>query len=121
MFKRPILSDNPGHWTNVQLRQRAKFNFFLRFLLWVGFCQVNNPWKYCLETGEWQDQPPVIRWPFHWGPKHIWYYHWCQMKRGKEIAGVFRNSPGVITWMPGVLLPRRWGFYFMGFEFGQRG
>ena len=35
--------------------------------------------------------------------------------------GLFRNKPGVIKWIPGRLLPRRWGFYILGFEFGDRG
>jgi hypothetical protein len=50
-------------------------------------------------------------------PWHIWVYLW----RSKNYAGVFRNRPGVIKWIPGKLLPRRWGFRLLGFEFGDRG
>lgn len=34
---------------------------------------------------------------------------------------LFRNRPGVIKRIPGRILPRRWGFRFLGFEFGDRG
>lgn len=36
-------------------------------------------------------------------------------------AGLFRNRPGVRKWVPGRLLPRCWGFFVLGFEFGDRG
>lgn len=46
----------------------------------------------------------TIAWPFHVPPRWM-----------------FRNRPGVIKWMPGRLLPRRWGIGWAGFEIGDRG
>jgi hypothetical protein len=37
-----------------------------------------------------------------------WHYLWLD----KSYYGLFRNKPGVI--------PGRWGFYILGFEFGSR-
>lgn len=45
-----------------------------------------------------------------------WVYVWRTGKR----AGLFRNRSGVKKWLPGRLLPRRWGFYVLGLEIGQR-
>jgi hypothetical protein len=58
-----------------------------------------------------------IRWPLHMGPWHLWK---MLLFHGPRI-GVFRNRPGVIRDIPGRLLPRRWGFFILGFEFGDRG
>lgn len=46
---------------------------------------------------------------------------WAFMWRSKDFAGLFRNRPGVIRDIPGRLLPRRWGFYVLGLEVGDRG
>lgn len=46
---------------------------------------------------------------------------WVFMWRNKDYFGIFRNRPEVRKWIPGKLLPRRWGFYVLGFEFGERG
>ena len=62
-----------------------------------------------------------IRWPLSFAPAWMW--------RSPLLAArafgwfyVFRNVPGVIKWLPGRLLPRRWGFGIMGLiEFGDRG
>lgn len=37
-----------------------------------------------------------------------WLYCW----RSRNYCGLFRNSPGI--------LPGRWGFFVLGFEFGSR-
>ena len=54
----------------------------------------------------------------HIAPWHIWKWLW--RSPGQRI-GLFRNRPGVIRRKPGQWLPRRWGFYILGFEFGRRG
>lgn len=54
---------------------------------------------------------------FRIDPWHMWVYYW----RTKDFFGVFRNLPGVVKWLPGRTLPRRWGFRFWGVEFGERG
>lgn len=81
------------------------------FLLRLGFCRRRDD--------------GTIRWPFAIGP---WWHFKCQVRcllRGQMCVatpiGLFRNLPGVIKWIPGSLLPRRWGFCFFTFEFGQRG
>lgn len=59
---------------------------------------------------------------FHISPAHWWWF--LLLHGGKDPfprCGIFRNKPGVIKWIPGKLLPRRWGFYVLGFEFGERG
>lgn len=38
----------------------------------------------------------------------VWYVMW----RSKQRCGIFRNLPHV--------RPGRWGFFFLGFEFGSR-
>lgn len=77
-----------------------------KMLLRIGFIRLKD-------NGE-------IRWPFHTPPKHIF---WLHLKHGAPFDRfyVFRNLPGVIKWEDGRLLPRRWGFGFCGFEFGDRG
>lgn len=61
----------------------------------------------------------TIAWPIHIAPRHCW------TKGHARFFGpfyVFRNVPGVIKWVPGRMLPRRWGFGFFGLiEFGDRG
>lgn len=82
-------------------------------LLWIGFCA--------------RRADRSIAWPFHWCPRHIWRGQWrCFRERrsylgSNPVCGVFRNRPGVIRRVEGRLLPRRWGIYFFGFEFGDRG
>lgn len=79
----------------------------IKFLLWIGFVAKDNSDK--------------IVWPFHAPPKWIIKY----LFKGVAIMGwkpyVFRNLPGIIKWKKGRLLPRRWGFGWLGFEFGDRG
>jgi hypothetical protein len=75
----------------------------IKFLLWVGFVARNHD--------------DTIVWPFHVSPKWIRAHHW---KHDRRIY-FFRNLPGVIKWVPGRLLPRRWGIGFCGIEFGDRG
>lgn len=59
----------------------------------------------------------TVRGPLHIPPyEHFWHY----VKFGPRVY-VFRNLPGVIKWLPGRLLPRRWGIGICGFEFGDRG
>ena len=57
-----------------------------------------------------------VRWPLSWS--------WGMTKmqwRARDFAGLFRNKPGVVKWRRGRLLPRRWGFYLLRLEFGDRG
>jgi hypothetical protein len=37
---------------------------------------------------------------------------WKFMWKSRDYAGLFRNKEGVV--------PGRWGFYILGFEFGSR-
>lgn len=75
----------------------------IKFLLWVGFVAKR--------------QDGSIAWPFHTPPMHVFMY---QVRRDRKPYR-FRNLPGVIKWVPGRLLPRRWGGGWLGFEFGDRG
>ena len=59
----------------------------------------------------------TIRWPFHISPR----WTWKALLKVQPLVGVFRNRPGVIKWVPGRLLPRRWGFYIWFVEIGDRG
>lgn len=62
-----------------------------------------------------------IRWPLHIAPAHLWR-HPLVCVRSYGFVYAFKNSPGVIKWLPGRLLPRRWGFGIAGLvEFGDRG
>lgn len=77
-------------------------------LNWIGFVTIRNG---------------KIRWPFKVPPRHVFsswrsFYGYCRFWGGPYV---FRNLPHVITWIPGRLLPRRWGFGLWGFEFGDRG
>lgn len=57
-------------------------------------------------------------------PKHIWL-DWRSFKatvRLNRKVYIFRNLPHVIKWIPGRIMPRRWGIGFCGLiEFGDRG
>lgn len=78
-----------------------------------------NPVRWLLRIGivrPHHDGTSRLRWPFHWGPKHCWIYLW---KTPGQRVGVFRN--GIFIRDVGTWLPRRWGFYILGFEIGQRG
>lgn len=75
----------------------------MSLLIWLGLVRRSH-------TGE-------LRGPFYISPWHIWKVHFLHGPR----FGLFRNRPGVINRVPGSLLPRRWGFFIVGFEFGQRG
>lgn len=59
----------------------------------------------------------AIVWPFSVQPLRWWRHSFLHGPR----IGVFRNRPGVIRDIPGRLLPRRWGVFVLGFEFGDRG
>jgi hypothetical protein len=82
----------------------------IRLLIWIGFVR--------------RDRSGKIVWPFRAPPKWMWK-HWSDIKAYWYFYGWkpyrFRNLPGVIKWVPGRLLPRRWGFGWLGFEFGDRG
>ena len=74
------------------------------------------------------DRKGVVHWPFYIAPWEMWKMYFLNPEWShshcKAIGGwfaFFRNSPGVIKWIPGRLLPRRWGFRIIGFEFGDRG
>ena len=97
--------------------RRIKFTYFyvetdpvLRFLLWLGFVARSS-------------DKVTIDFPFHMPPRHA-FKTWRCFKHHCQFHGpfyIFRNRPGVIKWIPGRLLPRRWGFGIYGFEFGDRG
>lgn len=57
-------------------------------------------------------------------PKHIWR-DWRTLKATIKLNKpfyIFRNLPNVTKWLPGRILPRRWGFGLFGLiEFGDRG
>lgn len=59
----------------------------------------------------------TITWPFHVSP---WFVIRHNILYGPRFY-VFHNLPHVIKWVPGRLLPRRWGFGICGIEFGDRG
>ncbi len=75
----------------------------IRFLLFLGFVSR-------IHCGR-------VSWPFRAPPWHMFVYY---LRYGPR-AYRFRNLPGVVKWKPGRLLPRRWGFGVLGFEFGDRG
>lgn len=72
----------------------------------------------------------TIRWPIYFAPSWVWRkgpreilsYARAHTTVGGTGFYVFRNPPGVVKWLPGRMLPRRWGFGFAGLiEFGDRG
>lgn len=82
----------------------------IRLLLWIGLVSRNVDGR--------------IVWPFHVPPLWVWKQGPVGLWRHARVMGWcyrFRNLPGVIKWLPGRLLPRRWGFGIGGFEFGDRG
>lgn len=83
------------------------------FLVWTGLVRVR--------VGK-------VVWPVSVSPWAMWKVHlfnpgWlpghCQALGGWFC--LFRNLEGVIKWIPGRLLPRRWGFRIIGLEVGDRG
>ena len=110
-------------WHERHLRMRAGQPAIIRFLLWVGFVKFGHKSSRIdtaayIATGELKYlHPEQIIWPFHTAPGHVIRYLW---KVGPRVY-VFRNLPGAIKWLPGRLLPMRWGFGICGFEFGDRG
>lgn len=101
-------------------------NRFITLLLRIGFVKWGR--KSCVcdlrADGTWSYRfPEQIIWPFHAPPlwqlkKPVFWLRWYW-----SIGPVYRfkNLKGVIKWVPGRLLPRRWGFGICGFEFGDRG
>ena len=85
----------------------------IRLLLWIGFVARRHD--------------GTIRWPFSAPPRWVLRECWKQRRLLPIVAYAgwkpyrFRNVSGVIKWLPGRLLPRRWGFGWLGFEFGDRG
>jgi len=111
-------------WYERHLRMRAGQPAVIRFLLWVGFVKFGRKSNVIdldiyVQTGRYEYlYPEAIVWPFDapsW-PSFKWHLR-CPGQR----VYVFRNLPGVIKWLPGRLLPMRWGFGICGFEFGDRG
>lgn len=86
-----------------------KRNWFIRLLVWIGIVRIR--------------EDDTIRWPVHIAPKHCWSWgHTRAMWIMHQRLYTFSNLPGVIKWVPGRLLPRRWGFGILGLiEFGDRG
>lgn len=90
-------------------------NIIIKSLVRIGLVRIKDDGK--------------VRWPVHVPPGHHFKTYngriacgwraWGRMTNWKPY--VFRNLPGVIKWEPGRLLPRRWGFGWAGFEFGDRG
>lgn len=75
----------------------------IKLLLWIGFVT--------------RCHDGLIHWPFHKPTKYTFLFY---LKHDKKPYR-FRNLPGVVKWIPGRLLPRRWGGGWLGFEFGDRG
>ena len=103
---------------------------FIRLLQWIGFVRIVSHLK--IVDGAVVREPPRVRWPFHWSPWWIWKIlfinglRWLLRRPNYSSMlggwfGFFRNRPGVVKWEKGRLLPRRWGFYIIGFELGDRG
>ena len=63
------------------------------------------------------DPDGKICWPFHVSPMYVVRYY---ITHGPRVYR-FKNLPGAIKWIPGRLLPWRWGFGVCGIEFGDRG
>lgn len=83
-------------------------------------CNPNQfPWwaRVLLRIGLLRGFDGKLRGPVSFNPWHMWTY----MVRRHDFCGIFRNRPNVIRRVRGSLLPRRWGFYLLGFEFGHRG
>lgn len=109
------------HWAMKRLRMQKKQPAPIRFLLWLGLVRLGRRSTEVGLTASGEIgyvHPVTIRWPFHVPPMHIFKH--CLRTPGQRIY-VFRNLPGVIKWLPGRLLPHRWGFGICGFEFGDRG
>jgi len=87
----------------------------VRWLLRIGIVRPYEKSTLNLKLGK-VEIDCQLKGPFSWEPKHIWVYVWKSERR----IGFFRNLPGVVNDV-GTWLPRRWGFYIVGFEFGQRG
>lgn len=72
-----------------------------------------------------KDRDGEIHYPIHVAPLWLWKWfmrHPINMTCCNGAFYLFRNVPGVIKWLPGRLLPRRWGFGLFGLvEFGDRG
>lgn len=104
-------------WYDRHRRLRASQPPLIRFLLWIGFV------KFGRRTIRADDTVEVIIWPFHAPP--AWAFRsWKDFRAMCRTWGYvyrFRNNPGIIKWLPGRLLPVRWGFGACGFEFGDRG
>lgn len=80
----------------------------VRWLLRIGFVR---PWV-CSEP---IPIPGALNWPFGIMPRWMWGPIW----KLEPVFGVFRCGDTVSD--VGTWLPRRWGFRFWIFEFGQRG
>lgn len=82
----------------------------IKFLLWVGFVRRKRDGR--------------IRYPFDVPPRHHFTNRCAGLRslwRMSPGIYIFRNTPGVIKWEEGRLLPKRWGIGICGFEFGDRG
>lgn len=91
---------------------------------WVGYgrhhTRKREGWYKQFQQGlrpkSWQDKSIKLGYlqisPYRW-----WKFMWSS----KDYCGIFRNHPEVVKWIPGKVLPRRWGFYILGLEIGDRG
>lgn len=80
----------------------------IELLLWIGIIRI--------------DEKKIV-WPIKFPPGHVFrswhgFIGYCRFWGGPYV---FRNASYVKKWIPGRLLPRRWGFGLWGFEFGDRG
>lgn len=82
----------------------------IRLLLWIGLVARRYDGS--------------IAWPIRFASRHA-FRSWPEFRSWCKLHGaiyIFRNSPGIIKWVPGRLLPRRWGIGFFGIiEIGDRG
>lgn len=82
----------------------------MKVLLWIGLVAKAHDGS--------------IHWPFRFAPRWV-FRSWPELHGWMRFHGpfyVFHNLPGVIKWVPGRLLPRRWGFGIYGLiEIGDRG
>ena len=115
-------------WYDRNRRLAQAYSAPIRFLFWLGLVTIGRKSPECTikADGSWEYiYPEKIVWPLHFAPAWVWkktLRHPIAMLRHYGCFGVFRNNRGVISRIPGRLLPRRWGFHIMGLiEIGDRG
>lgn len=84
-------------------RVESRRGLLARILLRIGLTSVTHD--------------GYLHFPLRVDPPRLWLY----ALRNRPWFGFFRNRDGVIKWLQGRWLPRRWGFWFLGLEVGDRG